>query len=66
MFITLIVKLISVNMNFLDIVQNGLLLFCQIKIRHIFKNVIGRHLVELNSHQTFGHTVFDESLKKNF
>ena len=45
--------LISINMNFLDTVQNGVLSFRQIKIRHIFKNVIWRHFIELNSCQTF-------------
>ena len=52
-FITPIIKLISVNVNFPDNVPNDLLSFHQIKIRHIFYNVIWRHFVKLNSHQTF-------------
>ena len=36
MFIIPIVKLLSINMNFPYIVQNGVLSFRQIKIRHIF------------------------------
>ena len=38
--------------------QNGVLSFHQIKLRYIFKNVIWRHLVKLNSRQTFSHMVF--------
>ena len=37
MFITPIVKLISVNVNFPDTAQNDVLSFRQIKIRHILK-----------------------------
>ena len=48
MFITLIVKLISVNVNFPDTVQNDLLSFRQIKISHILK--CNLEAVKLSSH----------------
>ena len=50
-FITPIVKLISININFLDTIKNGVLSFCQIKIYHIF---IWRHFIKFNSHQPYG------------